>query len=88
MFGRTLEKSVNHSPAAPDLQTLVFSQTSRVGCYRYKPIESMVYCLNTVFSIKRLTNACKICKLNQIVISTAKSGVSRKDEVHYWMVIM
>ena len=47
MFGRTLEKFVNHTPAARDLQTfLVFFQTSRVGYYPYKPIESVVYCLN------------------------------------------
>ena len=46
MFGRTREKFVNHSPAARDLETfLVFSQTRLVGCYPYKPIESVVYCV-------------------------------------------
>ena len=50
MFGRTLEKFVNHSPAARDFQTfLVFSQTPRVGYYPYKPTESVVYCLSIVF---------------------------------------
>ena len=36
MFGRTLEKFVNHSPTARDLQTIrVFSQTSQVGYYPF-----------------------------------------------------
>ena len=53
MFGRTLEKFVNHSPAARDLQTfLVFSQTSQVGYYPYKPTESVVYCFHKITSYK------------------------------------
>ena len=60
------------------------SQTSRVGYYRYKPIESVVYCLITFFSIKWLTNACKICKLNQIVKSIAKSGASKDEVITGW----
>ena len=47
MFGRTREKFVNHEPRASDLQTFrVFSQTSQVGYYPYKPTGSVVYCLN------------------------------------------
>ena len=46
--GRTLEKLVNHSPSACDLQAfLVFSQhLAYVGYHAGKPIESVVYCLN------------------------------------------
>ena len=64
--GRTLEKLVNHSPSARDLQA--FSRvlpTSRVGYHTGKPIESVVYCLN-IFHLEcnRFLNAHSILPAN------------------------
>ena len=57
-----LEKFVNHEPAACDLQTfLVFSQTSRVGYYPYKPTESVVCCL-IIFVSPFMTDVCPAIK--------------------------
>ena len=43
-----LEKLVNQSPSARDLQEFLVP-TSRVGYHAGKPIESVVYCLNIFF---------------------------------------
>ena len=54
MFGKAREKFVNQEPQANDLQTFrMFSQTSQVGYYPYKPIESVVYFLYIIMQKAR-----------------------------------
>ena len=49
-FGRTLEKLVNHSPAARDLQAfLVFSQHPAWVYHAGKLIEKVFYCNKEAF---------------------------------------
>ena len=93
MFGRKRERFVNHEPRASDLQTFrVFSQTSQVGYYPYKPTESVVYCFYIIIqrtreisvgftgtiTHSRLTNQSACIDLTIIELRTSSLLLARK----------